>query len=107
MTSKDLRSKRVVAGIPGHAVCQHSGIPRSRLTGIERGYVTATPDELHRIENAIDQIIHSPAIGTPTGNRPRDFTSRSPVVIRFIDNPLGLPIGGPDQRGGVSEKGKI
>lgn len=58
-TGEKLRVKRVLAGIPGHAVCQHAGLYRSKLTSIERGYVTATADEFQRIEAAIDQIVHS------------------------------------------------
>jgi hypothetical protein len=57
MTAKNLRAKRVAAEIPGQAVCQRIGIPRSRLSDIEREYVIAKPDELRRIDEAIDEIL--------------------------------------------------
>lgn len=59
MTAKSLRAKRAAAGIPGHAVCQRAGIPRSRLSDVEREYVSATPEELRRIDEAIDQILRT------------------------------------------------
>lgn len=59
MTGEILRQKRVAAGIAGHAVCQRAGISRSRLSDIERGYVTATGEELRRIDEGIDQIIRT------------------------------------------------
>jgi transcriptional regulator with XRE-family HTH domain len=59
LTPEKLRVKRVSANIPGHAVCQRSGIPRSRLSDIERGYVEAKPEELERIGAAIDEIIQT------------------------------------------------
>ena len=57
MNGKKLRLKRVAAEITGHAVCQRARIPRSRLSDIENAHVTATPDEIQRIEAAIDDII--------------------------------------------------
>ena len=59
MTSNDLRAKRAAAGIPGQAVCQVSGIPRAKLSDIERGYTLATPGELRRIDAAIEQILQT------------------------------------------------
>ena len=59
MTAKNLRAKRAAAGIPGHAVCQRTGIQRSRLSDIEREYVIATSQELSRIDEAIDQILRT------------------------------------------------
>jgi transcriptional regulator with XRE-family HTH domain len=57
MTVKDMRAKRVAAGITGYAVCQIAGISRARLSDIEREYITATPEDLHRIDGAIEQIL--------------------------------------------------
>jgi hypothetical protein len=54
-----LRGKRMAAGIPGHSVCQKIGMPRSRLTGIERGYLRSSPEELQRIDAAIDEILRT------------------------------------------------
>jgi hypothetical protein len=59
MTAEDLKTKRVVAGIPGYAVCQVAGLSRAKLSDIERGYVPATAEELQRIEGAIEQIVRT------------------------------------------------
>jgi hypothetical protein len=57
LTPKDLRAKRTVAGIPGHVVCQLAHISRAKLSDVERGYVTASPEELHSIDCAIERIL--------------------------------------------------
>jgi transcriptional regulator with XRE-family HTH domain len=59
---KTLRSKRIVAGIAGHVLCKRLGIARSRLSAIERGYVEATPQELTRIDLALDDLIRAKAL---------------------------------------------
>ena len=59
MISQSIRSKRMAAGISGAAVCRVAPISRSKLSDIERGNVTATPEELRRIDEAIDQIIRT------------------------------------------------
>jgi hypothetical protein len=59
LTVKSLRAKRTAAGIPGHAVCQLVAISRAKLSDIEREYVTATPEELQRIDGAIEQILRT------------------------------------------------
>jgi hypothetical protein len=59
MTAADLRTKRAVAGIPGYAVCQVAGISRAKLSDVERGYVPASPEELQRIDDAIEQIVRT------------------------------------------------
>ena len=56
MTAADLK-KRASARIPGYAVCQVAGISRAKLSDVERRYVTAPPEDLQRIDNAIAQII--------------------------------------------------
>ena len=56
-----VKSKRVAAGIAGYLVCKKAGIARSRLSDIERGYVTATPDDLTRINAALDFLIEAKA----------------------------------------------
>lgn len=50
------RTKRNAAGIAGSPICVKAGIARSRLSDIERGYVTATEDEAARIDAAIDEL---------------------------------------------------
>lgn len=59
MTGADLKTKRSAAGIPGYAVCQVVGMSRAKLSDVERGYVTASPEELHRIDCAIEQILQT------------------------------------------------
>jgi hypothetical protein len=48
-----------------------TGIPRSRLSDIEREYVYATAEELQRIDDAIEQILrtrqHLARLATETG----------------------------------------
>lgn len=69
-----IRSKRNAADIAGDVVCKKMGIPRNRLTGIERGYVVATVDEIARINKALDELIaakasiqsHANKVGWPT-----------------------------------------
>jgi transcriptional regulator with XRE-family HTH domain len=51
-----LRTKRNAAEIAGSLVCLRAGIARSRLSDIERGYVTASDDEIARIDAALDEL---------------------------------------------------
>lgn len=57
MDVKKLRSRRVEARISGHAVCSRVGKSRSWLSDVENGHAIATPDELAKIDEAINQII--------------------------------------------------
>ena len=59
MTAKNLRAKRAAAGITGHAICQLAGLSRAKLSDIEREHVIATPEDLQRIDGAIDQILRT------------------------------------------------
>jgi transcriptional regulator with XRE-family HTH domain len=52
-----LKRKRAGAGIKGNLLCCKLGIARSRLSDIERGYVTASPEDLARIDRALDELI--------------------------------------------------
>jgi len=52
-----IRTKRVAAGIPGHAVHQVAHISRTKLSDIEQEYAVSTPEELQRIDHAIEQIL--------------------------------------------------
>jgi transcriptional regulator with XRE-family HTH domain len=71
MTAADLKAKRAAAGIPGYAICQVAGISRAKLSDVERGYVTASPEDLQRIDCAIEQIVrtrqHLAALATEAG----------------------------------------
>ena len=72
-----IRTKRTSAGIVGKILCIKCGIARSRLSDIERGYVTATPDELARLNAALDELIQAKSfmervassLGWPSGGR--------------------------------------
>lgn len=76
MTAKELRSKRVVAEIPATLLAIRTKINRSRLSGIERGYVQPTGEELDRLTSALDQLIldkkvvdeAAAAVGWPSGS---------------------------------------
>jgi transcriptional regulator with XRE-family HTH domain len=57
-----LRIKRTGAGIAGNLLCKKFGIARSRLSDIERGYVTASPDELARMDAALDELIQAKSV---------------------------------------------
>lgn len=56
MKGRDLRLRRVSAGIPGRLVCIQSRIDRSRLSNIEREYVNASEEESVRIVQAIEEL---------------------------------------------------
>jgi hypothetical protein len=59
MTATNIRAKRVTARIAGYAVCQVAGISRAKLSDIEREYITATQEDLRRIDSAINGIIET------------------------------------------------
>lgn len=75
--ARTLRQKRATAGIAGAIVCNKVGIARSRLSDIERGYLTAPPEELNRLDRALDELIQAKSfidrvaasVGWPTGVR--------------------------------------
>ena len=54
----DLKAKRLAAGISGSVLCAKIGLSRSRLSLIERGHVCPAPEELARLEAALDELIH-------------------------------------------------
>ena len=57
-----LKTKRVAAGISGSVLCAKAGLSRSRLSLIERGYVNPAPEELARINTALDQLIEAKSV---------------------------------------------
>jgi predicted transcriptional regulator len=61
-TAKEIRSKRAAAEIPATLLALKAKVNRSRLSGIERGYVQATSDELQRLQMALDELIEAKAI---------------------------------------------
>ena len=72
-----LKAKRSAAGIAGNILCKKIGIARSRLSDIERGYETASPEELARMDAALDELIQAKSfidrvaasVGWPLGVR--------------------------------------
>ena len=59
MNGRELRRKRMAAGIPGRLLCAKVGIDRSKLSDIERTYIEPSSDESIRINRAIDELIEA------------------------------------------------
>ena len=59
MNRRELRRKRMAAGIPGRLLCAKVGIDRSKLSDIERTYIEPSSDESIRINRAIDELIEA------------------------------------------------
>ena len=59
MNGKALRDLRIHAGLPGYLICQRSGLGRSRLSDIERGYVEPSNSETERIKDAIKNLVEA------------------------------------------------
>jgi hypothetical protein len=57
MTANILQARRIESRIPGWMLCSKAGIGRTRLCGIERGYVQPEPEELRRLFVALDELI--------------------------------------------------
>jgi len=51
----------VAAEIPAILLAAKAKVNRSRLSGIERGYVQPTADELQRLSQALEQLIYAKA----------------------------------------------
>jgi transcriptional regulator with XRE-family HTH domain len=72
-----LKAKRAGAGIAGNVLCKKFGMARSRLSDIEQGFVTPSPEELARLSAALDELIEAKAfidrvaasVGWPAGAR--------------------------------------
>ena len=63
ITGATLKAKRIQAGIAGHVLCRRlGGCSRSRLSGIENCYLTATQEELIRIDAVLDDLIRAKAV---------------------------------------------
>jgi transcriptional regulator with XRE-family HTH domain len=54
-----LKRKRTLAGIAGDVLCLKIGIPRSRLSNIERGYTFVPQADIERINTALDELIQT------------------------------------------------
>jgi predicted transcriptional regulator len=64
INASKLKQKRAAAAIPGGILCKKIGIARSRLSDIEREYVTATAEELVRINSALDELIQAKSVSS-------------------------------------------
>lgn len=60
MNGLKLRTKRIAAGISGDVVCRAAAnFDRSRYSRIENGHISGRPEEITRLNAAIDEIIES------------------------------------------------
>jgi transcriptional regulator with XRE-family HTH domain len=57
-----IKAKRTAAGIAGNILCKKIGTARSRLSDIERGFLTPSPEELAHIDRALDELIEVKAV---------------------------------------------
>ncbi len=56
MSGKEIRELRTSAGLRGWQVCVAAKISRSKLCGIEQGYVVPTKDEVARLVAGIEAL---------------------------------------------------
>jgi predicted transcriptional regulator len=61
-TPKEIRSKRAAAEIPATLLALKANVNRSRLSGIERGYVKPRAEELQRLQTALEELIKAKSI---------------------------------------------
>jgi transcriptional regulator with XRE-family HTH domain len=73
---QELKLKRMAAGISGSVLCAKARISRSRLSLIERGFVSPGPEEAGRISDALKQLI------------------KAKSVIDRVAASMGWPVGG-------------
>ena len=57
MQGQQLKQRRTSAGIPGGALSSRARIARSKLSDIERGYITPNDAELERLHRVLDELI--------------------------------------------------
>jgi len=57
MSHHELKTKRVLQGIPARLLAARSKISVSRLSDIERGYAPASEQEAQRLEKTLDELI--------------------------------------------------
>jgi transcriptional regulator with XRE-family HTH domain len=59
---RELKFRRVAAGISGSVLCTKADIFRSRLSLIERGFVSPGAEEMARINAALEQLIDAKSV---------------------------------------------
>jgi transcriptional regulator with XRE-family HTH domain len=52
-----LQSKRRASRIPAVVLARKTGMSTTRLSGVERGYISVTREEMRRIIAALDELI--------------------------------------------------
>jgi len=57
MTAQELKAKRISQNIPARLIAPRAHVSCSRLSDIERGYVSASENELARIADALEYLI--------------------------------------------------
>jgi predicted transcriptional regulator len=62
MTIKELRSKRIAAEIPATLLAARAGVNRSRLSGIERGYIQPIDEEMTRLQSSLEDLLRAKAV---------------------------------------------
>jgi transcriptional regulator with XRE-family HTH domain len=62
MLIREIRSKRVAAEISATLLAAKARVNRSRLSGIERGYIQPTQEELQRLHASLEQLICDKAV---------------------------------------------
>jgi hypothetical protein len=62
-TGATIKAKRIQAGIAGHILCRELGnYARSRLSGVENEVLAVRPEELARIDGALDELIRARSV---------------------------------------------
>jgi predicted transcriptional regulator len=57
MTIKELRTGRIAAGVSGRMLCLRARVDRTKLSHYEQNYLTPKPEEMLRLEKALDELI--------------------------------------------------
>lgn len=57
MNGRELRAKRVQAGISGAVLCGRARVDRARLSNIENEHTKASPSEIERLTTALNGLI--------------------------------------------------
>lgn len=61
-TPHELRSKRVAAEIPPTLLATKARVNRSRVSGIERGYIQPTQEEMQRLRASLEDLLRAKAV---------------------------------------------
>ena len=81
----DLKAKRLAAGISGSVLCAKIGLSRRRLSLIERGHVCPAPEELARLEAALDELREAGVERAIFMLPPADRDTVMPLVEKYAE----------------------